>query len=197
MHRPLFIAAGTTPVILFAVAWCLAEPAAQPQADRPDHRHAELHARCTEARLRLAETRLEKAQKLNASSPGQVARTDVRWLEARVKQLREQVAATRDKPHGYSFDAQRAAAGSAVQLADEDLAAAHAANERRPGAIGPLDIRMLEQRRDIARLRAEIWNDPAFLAEPMEVLQMQMDQLADQMQDVLAKVETSPALDRR
>jgi hypothetical protein len=29
------------------------------------------------------------------------------------------------------------------------------------------------------------------------VLQMQIDQLTDQMQDVLAKVETSPALDRR
>lgn len=202
MQRPLLIAAGALPAILLAIGWACAQPGGGPAGGtsatgRPDHRHAELHARCTEARLRLAETRLEKAEKLNSASPGQVARTDVRWLTARVEQLREHVTATRERPHGYGFESQRASARSAVKLAVEDLAAARAANERRPDAVGPLDIRLLEQRCEIARLRAEIWDDPAFLAEPMEVLQMQIDQLADQMQDVLAKVETSPALDRR
>ncbi len=198
MNRPLAIAFGTSPLaILVVLGWAVAQPAAKPAAGSIDHRHADLHARCTEARLRLAETRLEKAEKLNAASPGQVTRMDVRWLRSRVGQLQDQVAATREKPHGYGFGAQRAAARSAVTLAEEDLAAAVAANERRPDAVAPLDVRILEQRCDIARLRAEIWDDPAFLADPTSVLQMQIDQLTDQMQDVLAKVETSPALDRR
>lgn len=210
MRRSTMIAAGAVPVILLAIGWAGAQTGPGGGATtggrtagegtdttRDDHRHAELHARCTEARLRLAETRLEKARKLNTGLPGQVARTDVRWLEARVEQLRDQVAATREKPHGYGFEAQRAVARSAVRLAEQDLAAARGANERRPEAVGPLDIRILEQRREIARLRAEIWEDPTFLAEPTEVLQMQLDQLADQMQDVLAAIETAPAIDRR
>jgi hypothetical protein len=48
-----------------------------------------------------------------------------------------------------------------------------------------------------ARLRAEIWEDPAFLAEPIDVLQMQIDQLGDQMQDMLDAIDNAPALDRR
>lgn len=195
MNRLLPIAAALA--MLVAVGWTAADPGGTPGAAGSDGRHTELHARCTEARLRLAETRLEKAEKLNVERPGQVARMDVRWFKARVAQLREQVAATREKPHGYGFEAQRAAARSLVRLAEEDLATARAANARRPDAVGPLDIRILEQRHEIARLRAEIWDDPAFLAEPMAVLQMQIDQLADQMQDVLAKVENAPALERR
>lgn len=198
MNRPLtIVVASSMLAILFALGWAVAQPAAEPAAGSLDRRHADLHAGCTEARLRLAETRLEKAEKLNAAVPGQVTKTDVRRLRARVGHLRDQVAATREKPHGYGFIAQRAAAHAAVKLAEEDLAEAIAANGRRPDAVSPLDVRILEQRRDIARLRAEIWDDPAFLADPMDVLQMQIDQLADQMQDVLDAIDNAPQLDRR
>ena len=154
MKRLLPIAAAALLVIVVAVGWTAAEPGGKTEAGVREQRHAELHARCTEARLRLAETRLEKAENLNDGRPGQVTGMDVRWFKARVAQLREQVAATRDKPHGYGFEAQRAAARSVVRLAEEDLAAARATNARRPGAVGPLDIRILEQRHEIARLRA-------------------------------------------
>jgi hypothetical protein len=198
MNRSHTISIGLSSLaILLALGWVAAEPAAEPVSGSLDHRHAEQHARCAVARLRLAETRLEKAEKLNAALPGQVARMDLRWLRSRVEQLQDQVAVTRQKPHGYGFAAQQAAARSTARLAEEDLAGAIAANQRRPDAVGPLDIRILEQQREIAVLRAEIWEDPAFLADPTSVLQMQIDQLVDQMQDLLAKVETSRGLDRR
>jgi hypothetical protein len=149
------------------------------------------------ARLRLAETRLEKFKKLNAISPGQVTETDMRALRTRIELLREQVAETRGQPHGYGFAVQRRAARAAVRIAEQDLAAATAINGRKADAVSPLDMRLLEIRLDIARLRAEVWDDPAFLASPTDVLQMQIDQLADQVQDVLHSVDNAPTLDRR
>ena len=84
-----------------------------------------------------------------------------------------------------------------AQLGEQELAAAAAINGRRTDAIAPFDLRVRELRLEIARLRAEIWDDPAFLASPTDVLQMQIDQLADQLQDVLHGVDNAPAIDRR
>jgi polyhydroxyalkanoate synthesis regulator phasin len=177
---------------------------AQPPADRGEltseesaWRHADLHARYVAARLRLAEVRLEKAERLNAISPGQITETDMRALRTRIELLREQVAETRGQPHGYGFAVQRRAARAAVRLAEQDLAAATAIHGRKADAVSPLDMRFLEIRLDIARLRAQVWDDPAFLASPTDVLQMQIDQLADQLQDMAHHVDNAPALDRR
>jgi hypothetical protein len=150
-----------------------------------------------EARLRLAETRYEKAEKLNAIAPGQVTETDMRALRTRIELLREQVAAARGQPHGYGFAVQRTAALAAIRLAEQELAAAVAVNGRKANAVSPLDMRLLELRLQIARLRAEIWEDPAFLASPTDVLQMQVDQLTDQLQEVVQRVDDAPSLDRR
>jgi hypothetical protein len=166
-------------------------------AEESSWRHADLHARYVAARLRLAETRLEKFKKLNAISPGQVTETDMRALRTRIELLREQVAETRGQPHGYGFAVQRRAARAAVRIAEQDLAAATAINGRKADAVSPLDMRLLEIRLDIARLRAEVWDDPAFLASPTDVLQMQIDQLADQLQDMAHHADNAPALDRR
>ena len=115
----------------------------------------------------------------------------------RIDLLRAQVAETRRQPHGYGFTAQRRAARAAVHLAEQELAAAAVVNGRKADAIAPLDMRLRELRLEIARLRAEIWDDPVFLVSPTDVLQMQVDQLADQLQDVLHGVDNAPALDRR
>lgn len=179
-----------------ATSWALGQPPVAPSED-PSGQHAELHVRYAEARLRLAETRLQKAEQLNAVSRGQVAETDMRGLRMRIDLLRAQVAETRGQPHGYGFTAQRRAARAAVQLAEQELAAAAVVNGRKADAIAPLDMRLRELRLEIARLRAEIWDDPAFLVSPTDVLQMQVDQLADQLQDVLHGVDNAPALDRR
>ena len=184
-----------------AADWVRAQSASIPAEDSSQHpataQHADMHVRYAEARLRLAETRLHKAEQLNAISPGLVAETDMRSLRTRIDLLRTQVAETRSHPHGYAFTVQRRAARSAVHLAEQQLAAAAAVNDRKPDAIPPLDMRLLELRLEIARLRAEIWDDPAFLASPTDVLQMQVDQLADQLHDVLQGVDNAPAIDRR
>jgi hypothetical protein len=177
-------------------AWTAAQPPVAHDADAV-RRHAELHVRYAEARLRLAETRLLKAERLNALFPRQVTETELRRLQSRVDVLRSQVADTREHPHGYAFVAQRRAAASAVTVAERDLEAAVAVQHRQPEAFAPLDVRMAESQLEIARLRAEIWKDPTFLGSPTEVLQMQIDQLADQMHDLVQRVETAPTIDRR
>jgi hypothetical protein len=179
------------------LGWALAQTPTERSSGSLAERHAALHARYAEARLRFAEARLEKAERLNAASPGLVTETDMRALRSRIALLRDEVAATRDQPHGNTFAAQRRAAHLAVRLAEQDLAEAHAVNGRKPGAVGPLDLRLREIRLDVARLRAEIWDDPAFLASPTDVLQMQIDQLADKVHDLLLIVENSPAIDQR
>lgn len=201
MALRLLIAASvpwaTVLIALGCVAgWTLAQPPADSSEDAVQ-RHAGLHARYAEARLRLAETRLQKAEKLNQISPGQVTEADLRSLRTRIELLREEVAETRDQPHGYGLAAQRSIARGAVRLAEQELAAAAAVNGRRTDAIAPFDLRLKEIRLEVARLRAEIWDDPAFLASPDDILQMQIDQIADQLQDVLHGVDNAPALDRR
>lgn len=173
---------------------------AQPPADQPLEsawRHADLHVRYAMARLTLAEARLRQAEALDARFPGQVSETDLRRLRARIDLLRDEVNETRDQPHGYGFAAQRAAARHAVRRAEEAVAEAVAVNSRQPDVIQPLDLRVRECLLELARLRAEIWDDPAFLASPLDALQMQIDQLSDQLQDVAFEVENAPVLQRR
>jgi hypothetical protein len=192
------VPAGTA--VLLSVGCVVGWAFAQQPGDPPEGsswRHADLHVRYAEARLRLAETRLQEAEKLNAITSGQVTETDLRSLRTRIELLREQVAETRDQPHGYGFAVQRRAAHAAVRVAEQELQAATAVYGRKADVVAPFDLRLRELRLEIARLRAEIWDDPAFLASPNDVLQMQIDQLADQFQDVLHRVDNSPALDRR
>jgi len=188
-----------TVAIACGIAWRATEsaPGQPPAADAESSRHAALHARYAQARLRLAEVRLEKAEALNAASPGQLTETDMRALRSRVDVLREQVASARAEPHGYGFAGQRTAAHAAVRLAERHLEAARAVNGRHPDAFATLEVRLREVRLEIARLRVEIWDDPEFLSSSTAVLQMQIDQLADQLQDVLVGVENAPAIDRR
>ena len=194
--RPLAIAAGASMVLaIVAVARALAPPSDAPAT--ASWRHGGLHSRYAQARLRLAETMLAKAEHLNAHVAGQVSETDMRGLRSRIDLLREEEAETERHPHGYGFTAQRQTARAAVALAERDLEAVRAVNGRTPGTIESLDVRIKEERLDIARLRAEIWDDPAFLASRDDVLQMQIDQLADQLQDVLHDVDNAPAIQRR
>ena len=86
---------------------------------------------------------------------------------------------------------------SAVRLAEQDLAAAAAVNDRQSQAISPSNMRILERRLELAKLRAEIWDDPSFLSSPTDVLQMQIDQIADHVQDVLHSVDNAPTIERR
>jgi hypothetical protein len=185
-----FVAVGG--VLGFAFAQ---SPAAPPES--PAWRHAKLHVGYAEARLKLAEAKLEKAKQLNAASPGQVSSTDLRSLASRIDVLRDELADTDGHEHGYGFVAQRRAARAAAVMAEQHLDEGRAIHARRADAVSPIELRIRELRLEIARLRARIWEDPSFLASPTDVLQMQIDQLGDQLQDVLHGVDNAPALDRR
>jgi hypothetical protein len=185
---------------LAAVVSILGLALAQPPAAAPDPavwRHSKLHGGYAAARLELAEAKLEKARQLNAVSPGQVSATDLRSLATRIDVLREELADTKGHEHGYGFVAQRRSAEAAVKLAESQLEEARAINARQPDTVSPIELRMRQLRLDIARLRSQIWQDRSFLASPIDVLQMQIDQIGDQLQDVLHGVDNAPALERR
>jgi hypothetical protein len=199
MLRKLVLAGP--PLLMLAGLWgwqtrSVAQPPSASETGAAE-RHAEQHVRYADARLRLAETRLLKAERLNALSPRQVTETDLRRLKSRIDLLRIQVLDTRDQPHGYAVEAQRRAAEAAVGIAEQELASATAVHRLQADAFAQLDVRQAELQLEIARLRAEIWNDPAFRASPTAALQMQIDQLSDQLHDLLHRVDNSPTIDRR
>lgn len=201
MIRPFRRPADCVAVIaLAAIASVVGLTLAQPPAAPPDPaawRHSKLHGGYAEARLKLAEAKLEKAKQLNALFPGQVSATDLRSLMTRIDVLRDEVADTQGHEHGYGFVAQRRSAEAAVKLAEAQLEESRAINDRKPGAVSPIELQIREHRLDIARLRAQIWQDKSFLSSPVDVLQMQLDQIGDQLQDVLHGVDNAPALERR
>lgn len=158
---------------------------------------AKLHVRYAEARLQLGRLKLEQAEKLNAATPGLLSETDMRRLRQRVAVLEAQVGATRDQPHGNALEAQRAEAKAMARIAAEDLSAAVAVHRRVPGALSDNKLRQFEARAEIARLRAELWDDPSFRRSPIDVMQMQIDQLADLVIEAAEAVEAAPAMNRR
>jgi hypothetical protein len=174
-----------------------ADPPGTDAHDTLTQRHRELHVRYAEALLELAMADLEKALELDRMQPGQVAETELRELRSRVDVLRGHVAATRRQPHGNSFDLALAAARVAADLAAHDLHRARAANTHQPDAVSPHTIRQLEARADVARLRLALWEDPAFLQSPLQVVQMQIDQLSDQVLNLMQRVDRALAIDLR
>lgn len=163
----------------------------------PGTADAGLHVRYAEARLRLAELKLTKAEELNRHTPGLFTETDMRRLRNRVDVLRSQVAATREHPHGNALEMQRAAARAMVRITEKELEAATAVHRRQPTAVSENAIRQLEAKVEIARLRSSLWDDPSFLRSPVDVMQMQIDQLADLLIDAADDVDAAPAINRR
>lgn len=196
-RRPADLAAV---VSLLAVAGILGLALAQPPAAAPDAaawRHSKLHGSYAEARLKLAEAKLEKAQQLQSRVPRLVSATDMRGLRTRTEVLREELADTKGHEHGYGFVAQRRTAEAAVRLAEAELEEVRSISSRQAGAVLPVDVKIHEIALEVAQLRARIWQDRAFLSSPIDVLQMQLDQLGDQLQDVLHEVNDAPAMERR
>ena len=163
----------------------------------PVRADAALHVRYAEARLRLAELKLAKGEELNRRTPGLLTETDMRRLRNRVEVLRAQVAATKDLPHGNGLSEQRAEAKAMARIAAEDLQAATAVHRRQPQAVSENDLRQCEVKAEIARLRADLWDDPTFRGSVVDVMQMQIDQIADVVTEAAAAVEAAPGINRR
>lgn len=189
----MLLRAGGTSRCAVVLALVLAGVArADPGAD-----HAALHARYAEARLRLAEARLHKAQHLNEKTPGLLTEADMRRLRSRAEVLEEVVAATRERPHGHGLAVQQAVARANEKNAEQDLAAARAVRQRQPVAVSAADLRLFEIKAEIAAIRLALLEDPAFLDSPLDVMQLQIDQLADLILDATDHLDAAPALDRR
>lgn len=163
----------------------------------PGEDHAALHARYAEARFRLAEARLHKAERVNRNTPGILTEADMRRLRSRVDVLRGVVAATRDKPHGHALVVQQSVARATKHIADNDLATAQAVRQRQPAAMSAEDLRQFELKAEIAAIRLALLEDPAFLDSPFDVMQLQIDQLSDLILDAADRLDSAPALERR
>jgi hypothetical protein len=129
--------------------------------------------------------------------PGLLTQTDMRRLRNRVVLLGEQLEATRRLPHGNAVDAQEAAARVRVRIAAEDLEAARAVRARNPAVISDNELQQLEVKCEIARLRLELWSDPSFRRSPVDVMQMQIDQLTDFVVDAVDSIDGAPAMQRQ
>jgi hypothetical protein len=169
-------------------------PTERGSSDPPD---AAVHDRYAAARLRLAELKVARAEDLNRRMPGLLTQTDMRRLRNRVAFLGEQLDATRRLPHGNAVDQQEAAARVRLRIAAEDLEAARAVRARNPAAVSDNDIQQLEMQCEIARLRLELWSDPSFRQSPVDVMQMQIDQLTDFVVDAVDSIDGAPAMQRR
>lgn len=166
----------------------------EPEAVR--RAHDELHLKCAEARLHLAELDLEKATLLERQGAGKVvSEHDWRRLRARVGLLRELVAVSRQHPHGTGIEGQRARARIAVKVAEEDLEEARGLHDRQPDAFTELAVRRAEAKAEIARLRLAIWEDPANVPSLIDEMQMQIDQLTDHVLDLLDQVDNARITD--
>jgi|694.fasta_scaffold35813_5 hypothetical protein len=162
-----------------------------------ERRHAEFHARYAASRLQLAAASLDKARALGRLIPRQVSQRELRSLERGVEVLRAHVDVTQRYPHGNSYTLARCMARAAKLQADEDLVAAHGANERHAGTVSREAMRVLEARAEVAAARLALWEDPAFLEAPLAVMQMQIDQLSDQMLELSQRVDNAPSVDSR
>jgi hypothetical protein len=86
---------------------------------------------------------------------------------------------------------------AAVTEADDELALARAANSHQSDAVSARAMQQLAARADVAHARLTLWEDPAFLQSPLQVMQMQIDQLADQVLELTHRADNAPPIDRR
>jgi hypothetical protein len=64
-------------------------------------------------------------------------------------------------------------------------------------AVSDADLRLFEIKAEIAAIRLALLEDPAFLDSPLDVMQLQIDQLADLILDAADHLDAAPTLERR
>ena len=169
-------------VILFAAAGARGDDTA-PEADSD----STLHVRYAEARLRLARLDLERAVLVNERVEGQVSETDLRRLKARARVLESLVEATRLHPHGNGLESHKARARAAVEVARDDLESV--GTPRADNAMEKILFERYRSRLEIAKLRLALLEDPSNVPSPFDQMQLQLDQLADHVLDLLDQIE--------
>lgn len=189
--------------VALVAAWPLVAPAQQPptrpavpaDAAARQRDHADLHARYAEARVRLAEADLRKARDLNERFPNAVPVSELSALEDRIVLLRTLATQAREKPHGNGLEVQRASArAAATRAAAAAESARRTRREQKAEAITAIDLERLELKAEVARLRAELWDDPILVPSLIDELQVQIEQLQEQVQELSAELEVIRSL---
>lgn len=180
------------PALMLAIATVTPGSAADDDAPRDDS--ARLHVRYAEARLKLAQLELDRAVLMDErAGGGQVSETNMRRLRARVLVLERLVEATRLHPHGNGIEAHKARARAAVDVAVEDLEAI-TNTVPEDDAMRRIIVNRYRTRLEIARLRLSLLEDPANVPSPFDQMQLQIDQLADHVVDLLDMIENQDTI---
>ncbi len=175
-----------SPILLaLCLVACRAEIRAEEEPAAGDS--SALHLRYAEARLKLARLDLERAILVNERVEGEVTETDLRRLSARVRVLEGLVEATRLQPHGNGLESHKARARAAVEVAQEDLESV--GTPRADDVMEKLLFERYRSRVEIAKLRLAMLEDPTNVPSPFDQMQLQLDQLADHVLDLLDQIE--------
>lgn len=167
-----------------------ARPAVPADGAAREREHADLHARYAEARVRLAEADLRKARDLNERFPNAVPASELSALEDRIGLLRALATQAREKPHGNGLEIQRTSARAAAARAAAAVESARRTRrEQKADAVTEIDLERLELKAEVARLRAELWDDPVLVPSLIDELQVQIEQLQEQVQELSAELE--------
>lgn len=148
-----------------------------------------LQMRYAEARVRLAELALEKAQEANRKIHNTISSIEMRRLEEQVILAQKQRALARQYTTGTSTQTQLSAARAALRIAEANHRVALEAQQKNAGAFSEILLKEIEARLEIARLRVEIWEDPVYLPTLVDELQWQIDRLTEQVITLSQRVQ--------
>jgi len=169
-------------------------PTNMADAQRPDPPASaaaatDLQVRFADARHRLARVEVEIALELNRKVGGTVSKREFRRLEANVDVASKQLVIAKEFTHGSAPSTQLTAADTAAKLADQDLQSASAAHKRNPQTISKIMVRRASIKLEMAKIRVELWQDPAYLPSLMDEMQWQIDRLTEQVIELTQRLD--------
>lgn len=192
LRRSTFARTPVTVSLVLALAILVPACALGDDAEPEANAAATLHVRYAEARLALAKLDLDRALLVNERVEGQVSETDLRRMRARMHVLEGLVEATRLHPHGNGLESHKARARAAVEVAKEDLESMGTPDA--DDEMGKILVARYETRLRIAELRLALLEDPSNVPSPFDQMQLQLDQLADHVLDLLDQIENQKTI---
>jgi hypothetical protein len=173
-------AATSTLLAVVGVA-CYQAGTAAPAADTvPKESFA---ARRAEAKLRLAELALEKAQAMNRRVPGTLAGSTISQFTDDVELARQQLKNAKREGGADPFQSALDRAEMAVRSAENKYRKVREADERSPGVLQPVDLERWQLAAEVARLQLEQGRSLAN-ADPQAKLQWQLEMLGDELSQI-------------
>lgn len=148
----------------------------------------DLRVRYAKACLQLAQVELQRAEELQSKVPGAGKTTRIDWLKGNVQVAEKHLEIAREYEHGSTMPLQAAYADAAAKAAEKDFQSAKSVRERHPEAIPELKLESLRLKAEVARLRAELWRDPANLPSLLDQMQWQIDRLTEALIEVDQRV---------